>query len=254
MTDAPVVAVLGLPDFQPALDDPERRIVERDLEMVPRRRHLAGPPAFRLDELLQVAVQPLAMDRIDRVLHDLQPVARDDAGADHANRGLDDVAVEQRELRRRQRAEIHEQHPGRHANRITRQRHLVFEGGAFGFVRLVDAAAGGVEHPAVIRAADTLVRGDAVGERCAAVRARLADQAEPPVPVLEEDQIFAQQTHALRPAGIHLARGADGVPVPPEQIAHPRPRAHLRQRGILFFGQHDTSLSVRATSRPSRQR
>ena len=57
--------------------------------------------AFAANEFREVAVRPFGVDRVDRVLHDLQPVARHDRFADEPNRAVDDEAVDRGNLGRR---------------------------------------------------------------------------------------------------------------------------------------------------------
>ena len=68
-----------------------------------------------------------------------------------------------------------------------------------GFVGLVQALPVPAELPAVIGAADAVLGRNAVRQRGAAMRTKLGDQTEPALPVLEENEIFAEQPHALRP-------------------------------------------------------
>jgi len=51
--------------------------------------------AFALfDELEEVAVQPFRVYGVERILHDLQPIARDDRAAENPDRALGDESVE----------------------------------------------------------------------------------------------------------------------------------------------------------------
>src|SRR6185312_17322995 len=190
--------VLALPLFEPPLYDAVRNLVEGDLEMAPRERVLHA--GLLLDELLEMAVEPFAVNRIDGVFHDLQPVARDDGAAHHPDGGIGDVTVEPGDERRGQRAHIREEQAAELRDGITAGLDLVLERAALGFVGLVDALTGPVVHPTVIRAADPRFGRNAIRERGAPVRTGFGDQSEPAEPVFEQDEILAEQTDALRPA------------------------------------------------------
>jgi hypothetical protein len=70
------------------------------------------------------------------------------------------------------------------------------------------------------------------------MRARLADQAEFALAVLEDDQVFTQDPDAHRPAVFHLGQPGDGVPVAAEQVSPGRPGADPGETLILFDGKH----------------
>ena len=55
------------------------------------------------------------------------------------------------------------------------------------------------ERPAVIRAADAVIGRNAVGQRGAAVRALLGDQAQAALLVAEQHQVLAEQADPLGP-------------------------------------------------------
>ena len=85
MADLPVVAILRVAGQQPVLGDAVVEFAERDLLVVRADRDLVALALLLLDELVGVAVQPFGVDRVERVLHDLQPVARDERAAQHAD-------------------------------------------------------------------------------------------------------------------------------------------------------------------------
>ena len=209
----PVGALLALAFEEAALDDAPRELVERDLLVTPRDGDLDGVPRFLTQELVELAVQPLGVHRVDRILHRLNPVAVEDGAPAVADRALLDEAVIERDQRGRERPEVRPEQAAEFLHRVARRRDLVLEVGAFGFVGLLEAAAGAVELPAVIGAADAVFGRDAVRHRCAAVRAELADQAERAAAVLEEDEVLAEDAHALRPAVFHLGDAGNRVPV-----------------------------------------
>ena len=126
MADLPVVAVLRMAGQQAVLGDAVLEFAERDL-LVPRAdRDLVALALLLLDELVGVAVQPFGVDRIERVLHDLQPVARHERAAEHADGAFGDEAVDARQQRLALgRAQIGPEHAAHLLDRIGRRRDLV---------------------------------------------------------------------------------------------------------------------------------
>ena len=238
MPDLPVVGVFGRAFEQAALVDAVFEFFERDLEMLARDLILEPDAGFLFDELLQLAVQPFGVHGIERVLHDLQPVAGHLGVADMANRTLGHEAVPARQQRRRLRTEVGEDHAAERFDRIAAGRHLVFERTAVGLVRLIDARARAVELPAVIRAADAVRLRDAVGQRRAPVRAELVDQSELAGAIAKEHEIFAEQPDALGVARLSVLRpqrsgASSGVEV--------RPSASRGRRGSTVRFQAQTA-------------
>ena len=88
VADLPVVAILRLAGQQPVLGDAVLELAERDLLVVRADRDLLALALLLLDELVGVAVQPFGVDRVERVLHDLEPVARHERAAEHADRAV----------------------------------------------------------------------------------------------------------------------------------------------------------------------
>ncbi len=168
-----------------------------------------------------------------------------DRAAEQANRMRRIDAGERRNVRRRQRAHVRPQQTAAFFNRIAGDRHLVFERAIGGLVRLLQALAGAVEFPTVIRAADTVGLRNSVEERCAAMRTRFLNQPKPAAAVFEEDERFAEQAHGLRPAVLHLRGRGDRLPIAPHQRAHRGTRADAGQPFVLFLCQHDASLARR---------
>src|SRR5579884_4275003 len=241
--DLPIIVLFASADEDAALDDPVLELVPPDLQVVPRDRDLYA--VFLADELIEFPVEPLGMDRIDRVLHDLQPVAVDDRAPQDPYRPFVDQTIESRNERRRLRTEISPQQTAELADGIGRRRDFLFERAPRGFVRLFDASSRSVEHPAVIRAADPFRRRDPIVERCATMRTLLGDEAQTARTVLEQDEVLSQQANALRPAVLHLVGRCDGVPVAAEQVPHPRPRPDPGEQLILLGCQHLAGTSLR---------
>src|SRR5581483_1085210 len=105
-------------------------------------------------------------------------------------------------------------------------------------VWLIEAATRRVEEPAVIRAAEAVLLGDAEHHASAAVGAAVADETELPLAVAIEHEILAEQTNGTGPVFLELCARGDGVPVAPEQGAHGRSGPYSRHALILLLGQH----------------
>src|SRR5271156_4351833 len=70
------------------------------------------------------------------------------------------------------------------------------------------------------------------------MRTKLGDQTEPTLPVLEENEIFAEQPHALCPFVRHFHCSGDRLPVAPQQITGWRSRSNACQHVVLLGSQH----------------
>src|SRR3984885_1712514 len=143
-----------------------------------------------------------------------------------------------RKQRTRLRAEISEEKAAEFLDRIALGSHFVAECRFVGFVRLVQALPIAAKLPAVARAADACLGRDAVSERGATMRTKLGDQPEPTLPVLEENEIFAEQPHALCPFVRHFHCSGDRLPVAPQQITSRRSRSNACQHVVLLGSQH----------------
>ncbi|MGY4419174.1 hypothetical protein ACVWY2_001599 [Bradyrhizobium sp. JR6.1] len=177
------------------------------------------------------------------VLEMLQPVAGDHGGPAAADRGiigLDEFAVVHilQALVARQhrllicRAHIGEDQAVAFLHRIPGLAHLALEQAAFGLAGLFEAAALGVELPAVIAATDAVFLDLAVIECGAAMAAARMQEAHPAMPVAEQDQVFAECTDFSGDIG-GVADEADRVPVAAQQLAH---RCAADDRGELGPG------------------
>ena len=162
----------------------------------------------------EVRVQPLHVHRVDRVLHDLDPVARNLNVLDVADHVVHHEEVPARQQRRRLRPEVGKDQAAQLLDSVRGQPDRVLEphsGEALRvanlFERLLDATARRVVHPAVVGAADALLLGDAIGQANAPVRARALQQPEAALEVSEQDEVLPEKPHLLRPA-------RDGCPTP----------------------------------------
>ena len=108
--------------------------------------------------------------------------------------------------------------------------HLVLELAAVGLAGLFEAAALGVELPAVIAAADAVLLDLAIIERGAAVAAAGVEQAGAAMPVAEQDEILTERADFSGNIG-GVARKADRVPIAPQQFPHRRAATDLGQFG-----------------------
>ena len=123
--------------------------------------------------------------------------------------------------------------------------------------RHVDALAVHVERPPVVHAAQRRVLVAAEVQRRAAVRAVLLHQADPAAGVAERHQVLAEQPHPGRRAARlgDLGRQAGRRPVPAQQLAHQRPRAHPGQDLVVFRLKHaGASIPPRHRPVPVRRR
>ena len=208
-----------------AHDDAARRHLELYLR---HRGHHVGElrPAER-------AVQHRNVVGIDHIFKVLQPVAGNDgrtATADRGVIGLHEFAVVhlfqafvawQHRLFL-SRPQIGENQPVALLDRVPGLAHLVPELAALGFAGLLQAAALGVELPAVIAAADAVFLDLAIIERGASMAAARMQQASAAVLVAEQDQVLAERadfsgTSAAspeRPTGCQYRRSSSPIGVP----------------------------------------
>ena len=255
--DAPV-DVVGA--GQPPARDRQAGGVGIDLDHRPRifgdPAHVVGLDARqRVDEMLldvedfvflflEVQMREGEVRGVDRALHRLHPVA--------VLPFLGDVAVRgrhQRHLQRRQfrhllgRAHIGPDHLAPFAHRIGLDADQVL-GVEVGIRRRhVDAAAVGVEFPAVIDAADAAFLVAAEPEIGAAVRAILVDDPDHASGVAEGEQFLAHDDDLLRGAvGVgQFLRQQHRQPEPPQQFAHAGAGAALGQEFVVFCAEHEAS-------------
>jgi hypothetical protein len=121
---------------------------------------------------------------------------------------------------------------------------LVFEGLAGMnrlFKGLIEATAGTVIFPTMIRAPQAVLLRDTVNQIGPAVRAVSLDQAEPSLSVFEQHQFFAENLDELRRMASQFRRRSNGIPVAAQEIAHRRSCPNSRQSLIIFLAQHAIS-------------
>ena len=260
LRDAPVDIVAA---GEPSARDRQPRLVRIDLDH--RARVLGDPahvigihPCDRIDEMLldvedfvlflvEAQMREGEMRGVDRAFQRLHPVA--------VLPFLRDVAVRGRHQRHFQvgqlghlprRAHIGPDHVAPFAHRIGFDPDQVFgiEIGIGG--RHVDAAAVGVEFPAVIDAADAAFLVAAEPEIGAAVRAVLVDHADHAARIAEREQLLAHHDDLLRRAvGFgQFLRQQHRQPEPAQQFAHPRSRTAFGQEFVVLGAEHGVASGV----------
>ena len=180
-------------------------------------------------------MQRLDVVRVDGVLHDLQPVARQHRVADVAD-AVHHVRLVARQLGGRVVADVGPHHAaqrlglaGLDAHPLAERRRRV------GLGEDVDALAVGVELPAVVAAAQAAVLDDAVHERGAAVRAAFVGDPVRAVGQLEHGEVLAQQSRPLDRELVELANERHRVPVVAQHVAHRRARPDPGQLVVLLL-------------------
>ena len=181
------------------------------------------------------------MARVDAAFHRLQPVAFLEALRRVGLRGghRRELVLRKRRLRFR-RSHVGPEDAAALDERVRGQLHLLRKRGVLRLVRHVDALAGDVVLPAVIRAAQSALLVAAEPERDATVRAELVHQAVASLAVAERDEPLRQQLHAHRGTVVprKLFREQRGNPVAAKRLPERRVRSRLRQEVVLFFPQH----------------
>ena len=162
------------------------------------------------------------MHRVDGVLLALKPVARHVGEHDLAKAVAPGERLPHRQFRRRQRAQIGEQQAGAFLDRIGLGLAAGLRRFRIGgvFIGLFEAAAGLVDQPAVIAAADAGLLDPAVGHVGAAVRTVAVDQAVTAAAVAVEHEVLAHQADGLDRVGVELAGAGDRLPIAAQQFAH----------------------------------
>jgi hypothetical protein len=207
----PIVDVRRFSLQQPPLHDAVVEPIELDLHM-PRRHH-GGRAAELLELIIAVGrVQILEMHRVGRVVHALEPVAGQQVDLDDLVEIIAHQNVPARDQRDRLRTEIGENQPAQLRDRIGLDGDLVLVavlGERAILERLLQAAALGVEKPAVIGAAQALLVRNAVFHGQAAVRTAIADEPHSPRSGTVEGEVLAEQPDLLHRFPLELGRGAD---------------------------------------------
>ena len=195
-------------------------------------------------QMRRVAVQPIEMRRIDRVLHRLEPVATVDLVLlDPALAVLPRQHVPARQQRPRRRPKICPQKSAQFFDRIGDVLDLVLEAAFLRLGGLLEASSRAVEFPAMIATANAFLVDAAKSQRRFAMRAVLADHAVASRFVAIHDKILAQETNRLDRLLIGQFRGnRDRHPVAPQQPPAARARSDAGQHVIFFAGEHDALL------------
>ena len=258
--DAPVDVVAA---GEPATGDRQAGLVRSDLD---HRARVFGDPAHvvgrdprqRIDEML-LDIEDLVlflferqmregeMRGVDRAFQRLHPVAVLPLLGDVAVRGRHQRHLQRGQFRHRiRRAHIGPDHVAPFAHRIglDADQVLGIEIGIGG--RHVDAAAVGVELPAVIDAADAAFLVAAEPEIGAAVRAMLIDDADHAPAVAERQQLLAHHDDLLRrPVGFRQFLGQQHRhPEAAQQLAHRRAGAAFGQELVVFCAEHGRSSGI----------
>jgi len=193
-----------------------------------------------------VAVEPLEVQGVQRVLVALQPVAGQGHGPGGAYAGPHEYLVA-RQQRRGQRPEIGEDEAAQLLYGVGLQLDLVLEARADRLRRLVEAVAVHVEEPAVVGAADAFGLGHAVGKVGLAVGARRLDKPDLARGAPEQHEILAEVADLLGGVlVVDLGRACDGVPVAAHQLAHGRSGSDPGQSIVLLLRQHGSPLQITA--------
>src|SRR5438874_11223562 len=96
-----------------------------------------------------------------------------------------------------------------------------------------------IVEPTMVGARDAALFDTPVAQRCAAVRAAIADQTDAAECVAEQHQVFAEQSHEPRRLLIgQLLGDGDWMPVTAQQAAGGRSGTNPCQQLIFLSGQH----------------
>jgi hypothetical protein len=239
----------------PALDDATLVKVEADL-LVPEHGlaagHLRNGAAHSLLMIERLpCVEVLRVIGIDRVLHNLDPVAVQDLHDDLLDEVIADQEVPTGKERHRIGAEIGEHQAAQRLNGIGDVAHLVLEIALRRLGRLIEAPPALVPEPPVINTAEAMLFGDAVFEADPPVGTCLTDKAQRAALVPVEHEILAQDSHGLGRLLVQLGRGGNRQPIAPQQGAHPRARRYFDQCPVLPNAQHVCLLRPALLNGPS---
>ena len=197
--------------------------------------HVAGVGA------VLVEVEPVVVE-VPGALHQPLPAVVHQRGVVGERRRIDGV-----------RAHVREDQASQAPHRVGRMLHLGAEGGLRRLGRLLQAVARDVVEPAVVRAADAAFLDVAVFERRPAVRAALADEAQPALTVTEEHQVLAQDAHRVRDV-VQLRLGAHREPVAPQPLPARRAAPHARDVLVGASEGVHAIASVQASARRQSRR
>src|SRR5581483_942048 len=207
-----------------AFQDAMLEQVEADASVVTYRLGVVNLAALlsllAQDVVAVVAVEPLNVRAVERVLHDLDPVAGNHGKANLPYGVVPDEGVVARQQRSRLGAEVGEDESTQLLHRIAGHFDPVLEGAFRWLGGLLQTGALAVEQPAVVGAAQPFGLGNAVDHRYPAVRTALLDEAQLAGAVAIEHEILAEQPDLLgRLAAGELCHSRDRLPVTPQQLA-----------------------------------
>ncbi len=242
VSDLPVVVVLRAALEDTTLEDSPLHLLEARAQVL-LLEGLGSIEALGLThEVEVVAVEPLDVVRIHGVLHDLQPVARQGCVAAVLD-AIHDEDIETGQLRRGIRPDVDPDHAAHDLGLAGLLLHTVAEVLVVRLRRLFDAVALEVPLPPVVAAPDAVLMHDSVGQRGAAVRAVLGNDAVAPgLRRLEERPVLTEQAHGFGGDRVEVLLKGDGIPVAPQQLPHGRARSDLGEFFVLLDGQHVRSF------------
>ena len=218
------------------VDEAVIELLELQLQM-PRR--VRPQPIVQPDA--PIHVHPLEVQRIDRILLALKPVAGNVREDDLHEAVLPREGLPVGDQRSRLGSQVGPNQAGPGLNRIGLDPDLVLEaslGRGNVLVRLLDAAAVLVEQPAMVVAAQPALFDEAVGCVGAAMRALAVDQPEGAAQILVESQILAQQADRLDGLVFELGHRGYRHPIAAQQFAHRGAGADLREKLVLRAVEH----------------
>ena len=240
----------------PRSDDDARRRVP-DLERGPRVSDGDVAQAVPLVERRfpsalrgEARVQPAEVRGVDVALERLQPVARPLILEGAALGGRHERPRQLGQGRRiRLRPHVCPHDPLPLAARIRERADALAQPAVGRLGGHVDAGPGGVELPAVVHASQAALLVAPEVERRAPVRAGFREQSDASLRVAKDDEVLAEQPHALRrPVGrTELAGLHQREPVAAHQRAHRRAGAHPRQQ-LVVLGSHRGGILVAGRS------
>ena len=184
-------------------------------------------------------MQECGMDRIHRVLLNLQPVAfGNGAAADVPVGGQDRIFPFEDVVLGKFRHAVGRPHIGENqtaefVRRVPGLPDIVLAFAVGWLSGLLKATAFEVEKPAVIAAANAFGLNFCVLHRRPAMGAMAVDQAGPAVAIPETHQVLTEEANRLGQIRQFLGQ-AKRLPVAPHEFAHRRAELHVRQFGVLL--------------------
>ena len=200
MPHLPVFVVFRFTLQHPIFDDTVLEHSEVDLLMAYRIALEVRVAQPFLNVIVKMLMEPFNMHRVERVLHDLKPVARNHRCSDVAQDAVADKEIPARQERHGFRAQVSKDQPSQLLNRVSGHTDTLFEVAVriLGLlVRLLETLSVPVIQPAVVSAAQALLLGNAQEHRHPPVGALRADQSRTSLFVSVQNQLLAQNFHSL---------------------------------------------------------